>query len=496
MFDLLHLDGFDLARVPLLTRKKALRTLLAGASEDRVRYGDHVVGQGRAFSERVCALGLEGVVSKRVHGRHVGRRTRDWRKVKCVEREEAVVGGFSEPSGSRTGLGALLLGQRFEGRLRYVGKVGTGFDERTLRALRRRLSALEIDASPFEGAPRGAAARGVHWVRPEMVVEVTFAERTRDGKLRHPVFVGIREDKPATEVVPERAPVAGVKLSNPDKVYFPALGVTKRELAAYYEAVADQLMPHLVDRPLTLVRCPEGAAGACFFARHAFAGMPAALHAIDVGDAEPHLCVRDVEGLVSLAQIGALEIHGWGARAARLERPDQLVFDLDPGAGVRWSEIVAAALSVRARLAELGLKSFVKTTGGKGLHVVVPIRPRLGWDEIKTFTRDVARDLARAEPKRFTATLAKSKRRGKIFVDYLRNGRGATAVCAYSTRAHPTGLVSTPLAWEELEEEAPPPDAFDVRTVRARLRRRAGPWEGFFDTRQGITAVMRHVLDR
>ncbi len=511
VFDLLHLDGFDLTRTPLLARKETLRALLqrSGALEGRLRYSDHVIGEGDAFFRQACELGLEGIVSKHAHKPYVSRRTKDWRKVKCVGREEAIVGGFSEPSGSRTGLGALLLCQQVDGELRYVGKVGTGFDARTLRALRARLEPLEVRKPAYTGAPRGAAARGVHWVEPALVVEVTFSERTRDGKLRHPVFVGVREDKPAREVTPERpaktsarkkapsrakskagATVAGVRLTNPDRVFYPELGLTKRELCEYYELVAERMVPHVAKRPLTMVRCPEGIDRPCFYAQRAFEGMPAAIRPVRVKHregAEDHTAVHDVAGVVALVQMGVLEIHTWCSRIDRLEQPDQLVFDLDPGPGVPWSGVVEGALAVRERLAELGLTSFVKTTGGKGVHVVLPIVRRHPWETTKAFAHAIAKDLARRDASRYTAVISKSKRRGKIFVDYLRNTRGATAVCAYSTRAKPGAPVSAPSPWEERSDVRP--DGFDVRSMPERMRE-PDPWAGFFRARRSLTKAV------
>lgn len=512
IFDLLYLGDRDLRGAALADRKKVLRALLSstGALEGRLRFSDHVRGNGARFYAEACRLGLEGIVSKHAARPYVPRRTKDWRKVKCFAREEAVVVGFSEPSGSRSGLGALLLGQHEGGELRYVGKVGTGFDTRTLEMLRARLEKLEVSRPAAKGTPRGAAVRRVHWVRPELVVEVTFSERTKDDKLRHPVFVGVREDKPAASVTPERpAPeerparrakasagdvVAGVKLSHPDKVFYPDLGVTKRELAEYYVAIADHVVPHVASRPLTLVRCPDGIAGPCFYMQHAFRGMPRAIHRVRVrrnDEALDHTYVRDIEGVVALVQFGSLELHTWCARHPKLETPDILVFDLDPGPGVPWDGVAEAAFAVRERTAALGLTSFVKTTGGKGLHVVVPIVPKLPWEATKAFAHGIARDLVHREPSRYTATITKAKRKGKVYIDYVRNTRGATAVAAYSTRAKKGAPVSTPIRWEELARGIDPA-GFDVRTVRARMARlRRDPWEGFEEARKAITPEMR-----
>jgi bifunctional non-homologous end joining protein LigD len=383
-----------------------------------------------------------------------------------------------------------------DGELRYAGKVGTGFDARTLRALRARLEPLEVGEPPFVDPPRGVQRKRARWVRPELVVEVTFSERTRDGRLRHPVFVGVREDKPARRVGAERvgAEVGPVRLSSPEKVYYPGVGVTKRELAEYYQALSSHVLAHVADRALALVRCPEGIAGHCFYQKHVFEGMPPAIRAVRVKegrDAREHTSIHDVAGLLSLVQIGVLEIHAWGSRVDRIEQPDRLVFDLDPGEGVPWSGIVEAALAVRERLEGLGLASFVKTTGGKGLHVVVPTTRRMRWDHAKAFTRAVATDLSRRWRGRYTTSPSKAARKGKVFLDYLRNSRGATAVAAYSSRAREGAPVSTPLAWEELGAEGRS-DSFGVREIPARLRSlRRDPWEGFFAVRQTVTKAMR-----
>jgi bifunctional non-homologous end joining protein LigD len=485
-FDLLYLDGYDLRSAALEDRKALLEKLVP--HEGRVRYGDHVSGNGDSFYAHMCELGVEGMVSKRRDRPYLAKRTRDWVKIKCLGREELVVGGYTDPSGSRVAIGALLVGQRENGELRYAGKVGTGFSRELLRSLKKELAAKEIERPPFANAPRG---RGIHWVRPEMVVEVAFSERTRDGMLRQPRLLGVREDKPAREVRRERA----VRLTSPNKVLWPELGITKEELASYYERVADRMLPHLAERPLTLVRCPDGLGHPCFFQRHPFAGMPEDVVRIDVAmkeEVETHTIVRDVRGLVSLAQIGALEIHTWGSHHRTLERPDQIVVDLDPAPDVAWPTTVDAAHEVRALLSELGLESWVKTTGGKGLHLVVPIARRTDWDETKEFVHAFARELASRHPDRYTASISKSKRGGKLFIDYLRNGRAATAVCAYSTRRHENATVSMPIAWSELTERLRPSD-FTLRTVPDRIGRR-DPWHGFFEARQSITQAAKRAL--
>ncbi len=531
-FDLLHLDEQDLTGAPLEARKEALRALLEGAAGGVggfVRYGDHVVGQGGAFFRRACEHRLEGIVSKRRDARYQGKRTRDWLKVKCTNRQELVVVGWTDPKGGRTGFGALVVAVHQDGGdggLRYAGRVGTGFDEATLRDLHGRLRRLERKTSPLAETPRELtrASSGVHWVTPKLVAEVEFTEWTSEGLLRHPSFKGLREDKAADEVTPERpAPlpsrgteatpavtrarkdgsveVAGVRLTHPDRVLFDRQGVTKRELAEYYVAIADHVLPHMARRPLTLVRCPKGASGHCFYQRHARETLTDDVLRVqlseDSGEEAPYIAIDSLAGLIALVQAGALEIHTWGATLADVERPDRVVFDLDPDADLPWARVVEGAFAVRDRLAELGLVSFLKTTGGKGLHVEVPIRRHFGWDEVKAFAHAVARDLVRTDPDRYTATLSKAKRRGKIFIDYLRNGRSATFVAAFSSRARPGATVAAPLAWDELDERTRP-DAWNVRNLPDRLASlRQDPWADFYAVKQGLTKkVLEKLLKR
>ena len=507
-FDLLHLDGKDLTRLPLEERKAALRRLLGDT--DVIRYSDHVIGGGGAFFGEACRLRLEGVVAKRRDAPYRPGRGRDWLKIKCGRRQEVVIGGFTPPAGARAGLGALLVGVHEGPRLVFAGKVGTGFTTADLRALAARLVKLEQRTSPFDPAPRIAAAR---WVKPVLVGEVAFAEWTADGKMRHPSFQGLREDKAARDVTREvagpttreaasdRAPsaqrgtapadgaiVGGVRLTHPERVLYPKPRVTKLDLARYYAAVADAMLPHLAGRPTTLVRCPDGITGTCFYQRHAGAGAAAgSLRRVKVpGHRGDSLVVDSLPGLISTVQMGILEIHTWNATTARLEQPDRIVLDLDPGPGVSWAEVIEAARLLRGVLKATGLESFVKTSGGKGLHVVAPITSDAGWDEAAAFTRALAEALARREPRRFTANMSKAARGGRIYIDYLRNRRAATTVAAYSTRARPGAPVSLPLAWDELSAGVPA-GAHDVATVPKRLAGlRTDPWARYWTLRQAL----------
>ena len=487
VFDLLYLDGWDLRGCALSERKALLERLLRAAPEN-VRYSDHVRGRGPEFFAQACRHGLEGCVSKRADSPYAGARTKDWLKIKCLQRQEFVVCGFTEPSGSRSRFGALVLGFRDKKALRYAGRVGTGFSERTLEDVYRKLVPLERKSSPVKDPPKGANARGVRWVDPRLVAEVAFGEWTDEGIVRHPRFVGLREDKPAEDVVAEK-PRPLITLTHEDRVLYPEQGITKRDLARYYEAVADRALPHLTRRPLALVRCPRGHGKHCFFQKHLTEAVPA-LHPVDIeenGVRRAYLYIDGLDGLLTLVQLGVLEIHPWGSRVETLEQPDVMTFDLDPHEAVPWQRMIEAARELRARLKEIGLRSFLKTTGGKGLHVVVPLRPSAGWDRVKAFSKSVVELMVREQPRLYTANMAKAKRPDKIFLDYLRNGRGATAVGAYSTRARPGAPVAAPLAWEELDLKLRP-DRYTVRNMPARLRAlRQDPWAGYFDVEQRIT---------
>ena len=530
-FDLLHLDGVNVMREPLEARKSLLESLVGGLDGGIVRYSDHVIGQGPAFHAHACRLGLEGIISKRRNGLYEAGRSREWLKVKCLREQEFVVVGWTEPQGSREGLGALLLGAHVGGELRFVGKVGTGFDAATLVQLQRRLSRLEVSAAKVSKPPRGAQARGVHWVRPEVVAQVAYTEMTADGILRHPSYKGLREDKSPRDVVieepeqleavaeteakpmaakraakkkpgpaavkvarksarPGRIEVAGVSLSNPDKVLYEGQDITKLDLARYYEAIADAILPHIENRPLTLVRCPSGY-GDCFYQKHIDESAPASILRVELPeDPEPYGAVNSLGGIVSLVQLGVLELHTWGARRDRIELPDRIVLDLDPDEGMPWSRVVEAAHAVREALRLLDLDCFIKTTGGKGLHVVVPFRRRYGWDEIKAFSRGVCQAVAASSPGKYTLNIAKAKRKNRILLDYLRNGRGATAVEAYSTRARAGAPVAMPIDWDDLAKDVRETH-FNIRNVPGLLaKRKRDPWKDYAAVKQSITAAM------
>ena len=518
VFDLLGLDGKDWRKRILVERRARLAKLMAAKSVSNfLIYADYVEGSGPEFFAQACALGLEGIMSKRADSLYRSGRGRDWLKIKCLKGEELVIGGYSRSEVKGKPFSSLLLGTFEGGRLIYSGKVGTGFDSADFDTLARRFKPLERTTSSFEEVP-ATERKGAVWLEPKLVAEIAFTERTRDGRLRHPSFKGLREDKDAREVHRERADdeeadmamttksaagktvdptFAGITLSNPGKVYYPDIGLTKLDVARYYEIVAPFMLPYVANRPISLVRCPEGIDGERFFQRHAMKGMSKAIKEIPIPGGESkkkYLYIDDEAGLFGLVQIGVLEIHDWGVKLPKVTEPDHIVFDLDPDEDLDFAILKAAAVEVRDFLDELGFTTFLKVTGGKGLHVVAPLTPKLGWDEVKGFAKAVADALVMARPDRYTANMAKKVRTQKIFVDYLRNQRGGTAICNYSTRARPGATVACPLRWDELKglKTAAP---YNVRTLPARLKTLKGdPWEGYFSTRQSITAKAKKAL--
>ncbi len=544
VFDLLHLDGYDLTRAPLLARKEALQGLLAGQPPGaRVRYVEHLVGRGANFFRQTCAFALEGAIAKRADSPYRSGRGRDWLKVKCLHRQEFAIGGFTERAGTVGGVGALLLGfhDRPGGPLRYAGRVGTGWDDVAMRELWTRLDKLRRDENPFVDGPRGREAREVLWARPDLVAEIEYLSWNGHGMFRHPSFEGLRYDKPAGDVVPERpaaaaaarrpfapppdaltppgteraaAPVSpaarpggrehdervavgGVSISHPDRVVYPDIGLTKVELARYYEDVAVWILPHVVRRPLTIVRCPAGLAGQCFFQKHAADGFPESVMRVPIdedGGSGVYVAVDSLAGVLALVQASALEFHVWGSHVETLERPDQMVFDLDPAEDLPFSRVNEAARILHHLLDGLGLASFVKTSGGKGLHVVVPLDPASGWGEVKDFSHALTEAMVAADPEAFVATMSLKKRPGKTFIDYLRNGRGATFVAPYGTRRRPGAPVSAPLRWDELTSDLRG-DRYTVGNVRRRLASLpADPWQGYADVHQKITPAMLRAV--
>ena len=488
-FDLLHLDNMDLRGASLLDRKEVLRRLLPGGSKV-LRLSEHFEEDGDLILRHACRLSLEGIISKQKNARYQSGRNKSWVKSKCSERQEFVIAGYVPSTTARKAVGSLLLGVFDRGKLNYVGRVGTGFTSTVAADLMRRLERLRTADSPFQGKkPQAQETRKVRYARPELVAEVEVRGWTADKILRHASFRGLREDKNAKQVVGVPAGKRGkaataqpYKLTHPDRIYWPGDGVTKEGLADYYADVWRLMGPYVVDRPLALLRCPEGIAKQCFFQKHPWQGLrPAIAQFTDPSDkSQTLLSIDSLEGLMGLVQAGVLEIHPWGSRVSELERPDYITMDLDPGDGVPWQKVIDAAREVRERLERAGLTSFVKTTGGKGLHVVAPLKPRAEWPEVKAFTKSIAESMAADTPKAYVATVSKAKRRGKILVDYLRNGRGATAVAPYSTRARPGAHVSMPLSWGELAADVIP-GRFTVESAPIRLgAMKQDPWTGFF----------------
>ncbi len=501
-FDLLYLDGQDLRGVPLLARKAALARLFQKAAAP-LRYSEHFEESGEMMLRHACRLSLEGIISKRAEGKYRSDRSRDWIKSKCGHRQEMVIGGYVPSSTSDGAIGSLVLGFHDKDGLRHAGRVGTGFSRVVAEDLFEQLHRIERETSPFMAPLDSTAARGVRFVEPELVAEVEFRNWTSDGRLRHAAFRGLREDKRPEEVIREDGagsevkaePRPAVSLTHPDRLYWKDAGVTKEGLANHYAQVWRFMAPHVEGRPLALLRCPRGTAAKCFFQKHAWKGMSREILTVtDPGDEDGDnslLGIDSLDGLIGLVQGAALEIHGWQSRLDDLERPDQMVIDLDPGEGVAWSEVIDAAREVRDRLSAAKLASFVKTTGGKGLHVVVPLKPSAGWDEVKGFARELALAMAADDSERFIARSTKAERRGRIFVDYLRNGRGATAIIPYSTRARDGATVAVPLAWGELEPEIGS-GHFTVMNVAARLGNLASdPWADFRSAARPLEATRK-----
>ena len=526
VFDVLKLAGENLERRPLEERKQELLRLVGKPGpKTTIRYSEHVAGRGAEVFAEACRLRLEGIVSKRRDAPYTPGRGDSWVKTKCVLRQEFVIGGFTDPEGSRQGIGALLVGYYDELRtLIFAGKVGTGFTVKLAQDLRLRLDALEQTACPFRPCPAGWLGRHAHWVRPKLVADVVFTEWTDDGKIRHPSFQGLRSDKsaagvrrerpgePPTRVPPRltpprgggtgaspraaaaRAPsdaavVASVRISHPDRVLYPDTGLTKLEIAQFYERISAWMLPHVKGRPLTLVRCPEGVAKECFYMKHSKVWAPAGLRRVLIPEKTKvgEYLVADTAGaLVGLVQMGVLEIHTWNSTDRRIEQPDRLVLDIDPGGRVPWTEVIEAARLVRRLLEKAGLESFPKTTGGKGLHVVVPLVPSADWQACLAFARALAMEMERRQPDRYTTAFAKAGRERRILIDYLRNNRTNTSIAAFSTRARPGAPVSVTLRWSELTP-ALNPVSFTVRTIEKRLTRlRADPWKEYWRCKQRL----------
>jgi bifunctional non-homologous end joining protein LigD len=483
LFDLLHLDGMDLTRAPLVDRKAALAHLLAG-HDGVLTYSEHFTSRGDTVFEHACRLGLEGIVSKLGSATYRSGRSKSWLKSKCVDGHELVIIGYVPSTTQRRAIGSLVTGVHANGELIYAGRVGSGYSSNVAEDLWQRLEGLRVAAPALDRPPPPEMRRNVRWVKPLLVADVEFRGWTADGIVRHAVFKGLRADKEAADAVRAKPAVKArampelpVALTHPDRALWPSVGVTKQGLAEFYAEIWPWISPHIANRPLALVRCPGGVDEGCFFQKHAWAGISErVLRSRDPEGGEEILAINDIEGLLSLVQASVLEIHVWGATFDTIEKPDGITFDLDPAPEVDWPDVVNAAIEVRDRLKQVGLEGFVKTTGGKGLHVYAPLKPHADWAAVKDFAHRVARAMAADSPTRYLAMASKQARRGRIFVDYLRNGRGATAVAAYSTRARTEATVSTPLAWAELGPEMQS-GRFTVANLLHRVAHVPDPWK-------------------
>lgn len=535
VFDLLSLDGEDLRPLSLLDRKAKLRGLLGDTNfEGRVIYSEHFA-ESPDFLPNICRLDMEGIISKRIDAPYSGRRGKTWLKVKCHKRQEFVIVGFTESTHAARGFRSLLLGYYEAGNLQFAGKVGTGFDQDLLFSIRKKLDALEVVPKPFKKLPPDVG-RGI-WVDPKLVCEVEFTEWTPEGRLRHPSFQGLREDKPARSVGRDRAvpvtaaateakkevesepakkkptrhpcaplrqaksdriDVGGISVSHPDRIVYPDDEITKLQLVQYYASVAEHALPHLIGRPLSILRVPDKIHGQQFFQRH-LPERGGLHHVLPVKvpvktRVEEYMQIEDQLGMLELVQWGGIEFHPWGCRVDNPALPDRMIFDLDPDPGSPWSAVVEGAHEIRVRMKEMGLESFLKTTGGKGLHVVVPIQRKYKWPTIKAFTRAIAESMEHDNPDRFIANMSKAKRVGKIFVDYLRNDLTSTAVSAFSVRARPGAGVSTPLFWRELSPDLTP-SVFNLHSVPDRLaKQKSDPWADFFKVDQIIQPAILQAL--
>jgi bifunctional non-homologous end joining protein LigD len=498
LFDLLHLNGTDLRKRPLLERKELLKTLLKKA-RGPLLYADHVRGNGPQVLARAAELRLEGIISKRANAPYRSGRTKSWLKSKCGDEQEFVIIGWRPSDKARRPFSSLLLGVREKGKLRYAGRVGSGFSDTRLDDLAEKFERHARKSPPVPDVPK-EIARQARFVEPVLVAEIEFRGWTRDGVVRQGAFKGLRADKPAREIVREKpmptkkaaAPtkakddsVEGVHITNPDRVFYPDKKITKRDLIDYYLKAAKWMLPHVAGRPLALVRCPDGVDGERFFQKHASPGWPDAFERIRIREksgTDEYMYITNEAGLVAAAQMGVLELHLWCCRADRVEEPDRLVFDLDPDEGIPFKRVIDAARDMRKRLARLKLKSFPLVTGGKGIHVVVPLQRGHSWDAHRDFAEAMARVMAEEEPDRYTATLSKAKRRGKIFIDYLRNQRGASAIAPFSSRARESASIAVPVSWDALGRLK----GAQLAHVDDFARPRSDPWKGYFTLKQKL----------
>jgi bifunctional non-homologous end joining protein LigD len=518
LFDLPYLNGVDLREVPVEERRAALATVLKLNENPLLRFSDAFSESPEALLNSACEMQMEGLIGKRLGSPYVSRRTSDWIKLKCKHRQEFVVVGFTDPKGARSAFGALLLGlhDRDSGEMRYAGKVGTGFNEATLKRLYEQLKPLQTKKPSVVNPPTGFEAKGVHWLKPTLLAEVAFAEMTKEGSVRHAVFHGLRDDKPAADITEERpktvktsacakktaqaAPAPSqvdlgpgkVRITHPDRVIDASSGTTKLQLAEYYASVAEWILPQLKDRPVALVRAPDGIAGELFFQKNAENLAIPGIIALDKAlTGQPIMIINNAKALIGAVQMSTVELHTWNATSVDLDKPDRFVLDLDPDPALPWKRMVEATRLTLTVLDELGLKAFLKTSGGKGIHLIVPLTRKHGWDEVKDFSHAIVRHMAKLLPDRFSAVSGPKNRVGRIFIDYLRNGLGATTICAYAVRSREGLPVSVPIFREEVAE-LKGGNQWNLHTVHERLAEVGDePWADLKKTRQTITAEMR-----
>ncbi|UCI24709.1 DNA ligase D [Mesorhizobium sp. B2-8-5] len=497
-FDLLHLDGWDLRKAPLQKRKALLAELLAGqAANAAIQYSDHVEGDGRGLYQQATELGLEGVVSKRADAIYQSGRTKSWTKVKAQEKGDFVIAGYTV-SDRAEGLAALGMAEFENGELHYRGKVGTGFDSDMARDLLARLERLTAGATPPEGAPR-EIMREMHWVKPLLSARIHYANRTADNSLRHGVFRGLRDIGGLTTPVPVKrkrliaeSDLATIWVTNPERRLFGKTGPTKLDIAVYYALVGDFMLPHIIGRPVSLVRCPTGRPQDCFFQRHAFTGMPPSVAVFESsnseGETKTYLSVEDAKGYLALAQFGVVEFHTWGTHRSKLDKPDQIVFDLDPGEGISWREVVEAAVHIKGGLESLGLVPFAKTSGGKGIHITVPVTRKQNWKKLHQVSSAISTLLAASAPDTFTTTMGKENRKKRIFIDFHRNARGHTSAAPYSLRARTNLPASTPVSWTDLETIDAPED-LNYASLPGLLETSGDPWAEIDEAARDLPVV-------
>ena len=536
VFDLPYFGGYDLRRVPCIERRAILRAVMDKSPTPHVRFSEHFEGDGASLLKGACEQGLEGLIAKRADSAYASNRSAQWIKLKCTKRQEFVIVGYTDPKGSRSGFGSLLLGiHDAEGKLRYSGNVGTGFNDNLLRSLKEKLAALDTARAPIDPVPRGVKG---HWVKPKLVAEVAFTEWTSDGRVRHPVFHGLRTDKDPSTITVEKpidlpspkarkrevqnkgartrhvpppklteammrpddadagGTVRGIKVTHPERVIDTASGATKLDLVRYYDRIAEHALPHLIARPVALVRAPYGVAGELFFQKHGDTVKVPGIKLLDPKywpEHDPMLEIDTPEALVAAAQMNMVELHTWNSTTKAIDKPDRMLFDLDPGKGIEWPTLVEATELTKKFLDMLGLGSFLKTSGGKGLHIVVPLTPKDGYDTVKDFSQAVVVHLARTLPKLFVSKAGEQNRVGRIFIDYLRNGIGATTAAAFSARARPGLGVSVPVKWSELGD-LEGASQWNIFSVHERLsKQRADPWKDYAKTRQTIGAALKRL---